>query len=190
MIDFLQNIIDFIETSGTWGAVISCALILIESIVPVLPLLVFITINFMVFGNVLGFIISWVCTLIGCVMSYYLFKNGLGKKFEIFTENKELIKKYTKLFKNISTGKLVLIIGMPFTPAFMVNIVAGLTKMDFKKYFTALVFGKISLVFYSAYIGMSFVESIKNPIMFVKMFIVMGAVYLLYRVLNKVLKLE
>ena len=51
MIDILKDIINFIETSGMLGAFIGCFLILIESIVPVLPLMVFITINFLVFGN-------------------------------------------------------------------------------------------------------------------------------------------
>ena len=28
----------------------------------------------MAFGKVLGFIISWICTCIGCILSYYLVK--------------------------------------------------------------------------------------------------------------------
>ena len=45
--------------------------------------------------------------------------------------------------------------------------------MDFKKYFIAIVLGKISLVIYSAYIGLSFVESLTNPFAIVKIILVM-----------------
>ena len=51
MIELLNNIVSFIETSGSLGAAVSCLLILVESIIPVLPLMVFITINFLVFGT-------------------------------------------------------------------------------------------------------------------------------------------
>ena len=123
-------------------------------------------------------------------MSYYIFRNGFGNKFESLTSNKELINKYKNMFKNISTGKLILIIAFPFTPAFVVNIAAGLVKMDFKKYLTALLFGKISLVIYSAYLGFSLIESVTNPIALLKLIALVGGVYILYIIVKRVFKLE
>ncbi len=190
MIDFLKDIVVFIENSDLFGVLIACILILFESMIPILPLLVFITINFLVLGKVLGFIVSWVFTILGCIMSYYIFKKGFGNKFDRLTEDKEKLKKYTNVFRNISIGKLVLIISMPFTPAFMVNIVAGLIKMDFKKYFIALLFGKIALVYFWGFIGTSFIESIQNPIILFKIVVIMGCTYLLYMIVNKILKLD
>ena len=70
MKDILKDIINLIETTGRLGAFIGCFLILIESIVPVLPLMVFITINFLVFGNLVGFILSWIFTILGCIILY------------------------------------------------------------------------------------------------------------------------
>ena len=188
MTELLNSIIIFIEGLGIYGVVISSFLLLIESIVPIIPLLVFVTINYMLLGPILGFIISWIFTILGCIASYLIFKNGFGNKFENLTENKELIKKYTRMFRHISTGKLLLIVAFPFTPAFVVNIAAGLVKMDFKKYLIALLFGKISLIIYSAYVGTSVVESINNPIVLVKIFVLIGLVYLLYICAKKIFK--
>ena len=61
--------------------------------------------------------------------------------------------------------------------------------MDFKKYLIALLFGKISLVIYSAYVGTSVVESINNPIILVKIAALIGGVYLLYLVAKKIFKI-
>ena len=190
MIDMLNDVVYFIENSGLLGVLIACILIVFESILPILPLLVFITINFLVLGKFLGFIISWVFTILGCIMSYYIFKKGFGNKFDRLVEDKERLKKYKNLFKNITVGKLIIIISMPFTPAFMVNIVAGLVNMDFKKYFTALLFGKIALVYFWGFIGTSFVESIKNPIILIRIIIIMSLTYLLYLIVNKIFKLD
>ena len=190
IIGLLNEVLLFIQSSGIIGVIFACMLIFVESIVPILPLVAFITINFMVLGPVIGFLISWIFTILGCIMSYFIFRKGFGNKFENLTSDKELLKKYKHIFKNISTGKLLLIIAMPFTPAFIVNIVAGLTKMDFKKYLTALVIGKISMVYFWGFIGSSFVESINNPIILVKIAVIMSLTYLIYFVLRKVLKIE
>ena len=190
IIDFLNMIVEFIQNSGTFGVIISVCFIFVESILPVLPLSVFITINFMVLGPLIGFIISWIFTVLGCIMSYTIFRKGLGNKFDNLTSNKKLLNKYKHLFKNISTAKLLLIIAMPFTPAFVVNIVCGLIKMDFKKYFIALLFGKIAMVYFWGFVGTSLVESINNPIILLKIVLIMSITYLLYVILRKVLKFE
>ena len=190
IVELIEKIVEFIQTSGTFGVVIACALMSIESIFPMIPLAVLITINMLVMGSVWGFFVSWFFTIIGCVASYFIFKKGFGNKFERLTENKELLKKYKKIFKNISTGKLVLIVAMPFTPAFVVNIVAGLVQMDFKKYFTALIFGKISMVYFWGFVGTSLVESLNNPWILIKIIVVMALSYLLYLAIKKITKLE
>ena len=189
MIDFLKSIIDFIQNAGSVGALIGCLFIFIESIFPVLPLMVFITINFLVFGNILGFFMSWIFTILGCIMSYFIFKKGFGNKFERLTDNKELLKKYKKIFKNISVGKLTLLIAIPFAPAFMINIAAGLVKMDFKKYLISLIIGKIALIYFWGFIGTSFVESIGNPIILIKIVIILVVTYIVSYVVNKFLKI-
>lgn len=190
VINFFKDIIFLIQNSGIFGVVFACGFMIIESIFPILPLAAFITINFMVLGNIIGFIISWIFTILGCIMSYYIFRKGFGNKFDNLTSNKQLLKKYKNIFKNISTGKLILIVAMPFTPAFVVNIVAGLTKMDFKKYFISLIIGKAAMVYFWGFIGTSFVESISNPIILLKIVVTMSFTYLVYLILKKVLKID
>ena len=190
IVNFLEKVVEFIQNSGPLGVFIACGMMTIESILPFLPLEVFITITILVLGKFWGFIVSWIFTIIGCSISYFLFRKGLGKKFNYLTENKELIKRYKLMFRDISLGKLILIIAMPFTPAFVVNIVAGLCKMDFKKYFIALVIGKISMVYFWGYIGTSLVESLKNPLILVKIAICMLVCYIIYLLIEKIFKID
>ena len=190
IMNFFEKLVEFIQNSGPAGVVFSCALMSIESIVPMIPLVALITINIMILGKVVGFFVSWFFTVIGCIMSYMIFKYGFGKKFDKLTEDKEKINKYKKVIKNISFPTLCLIIAMPLTPAFVVNIVAGLLKIDFKKYVVALMIGKLSMVYFLGYFGTSFVESIKNPALLVKAIVIMVLIYASCYIINKFLKLN
>ena len=190
MEELTNNILIFIQNSGLLGVILSCLILSIESIIPIIPLLVFISINFIILGPVLGFILSWIFTVLGSLLSYYLFRKKLSKKFINYTKDNETVEKYIKILRNISTGKMLLIVALPFTPAFAVNIAAGILKIDFKKYLTAILFGKISLVIYSAYIGTSFVDGLSNPIILLKIAILILIVYILFLIVKKTLKLN
>lgn len=77
LVEILENLDTYSEmllnNLGIWGAVLSCFLITIESILPILPLCVFVTFNFITFGNFFGFIISWAFTILGlCFHLCYL----------------------------------------------------------------------------------------------------------------------
>ena len=190
ILELIEKIVEFIQNAGPVGVVFSCALMSIESIVPMIPLVALITINMMILGKTLGFFVSWFFTVLGCIMSYMIFKHGFGKKFDNLTEDKQTINKYKKVIRNIPFPTLVLIIAMPLTPAFVVNIVAGLLRMDFKKYLIALMIGKISMVYFLGYFGTSFVNSIKNPVLLVKVVVIMILIYGACYVINKFLKLN
>lgn len=187
----LTNIIlTFIQNSGLFGVFLSCFILSIESIIPIIPLLVFISINFIILGPVLGFILSWIFTVLGSLFSYYIFRKKLSNKFTNLTKDNETVQRYIKILRNLSTGKILLIVALPFTPAFAVNIAAGILKIDFKKYLTAILFGKISLVTYSAYIGTSFIEGLSNPIILVNLGILILLIYVLFLIIKKTLKLN
>ena len=67
--EFLENVYNFIiyivNSSDIYGPLLACLLIMLESIIPVLPLFVFITIVFIAYGYVIGFIVSYILTCLG-----------------------------------------------------------------------------------------------------------------------------
>ncbi len=185
-----QLILNVLSLLGVWGPILGCFFIVVESIIPILPLAVFITLNFMSFGHFIGFIISWIFTLIGCVISFFIFRKGFYKRFKRFTDSKGKLKKFMKAISNITLGQLVVLTAIPFTPAFAVNIAAGLSNISFKKYFVGIFLGKISLVYFWGYIGTSLVESLKNPIILVRIFFVVLVMYIISQFVNKKVNLE
>ncbi len=184
--EFIYELIDII---GIYGPILSCFLIVIESIFPIMPLGLFITVNFLSYGPLIGFIISWIFTVIGCMMSFFIFRKGIQGWFNRLTKNKDKLNNLILKFNNITFPELTVMIAIPFTPAFLVNIAAGLSNMDKKKFFASLLVGKIGLIYFWGYIGTSFIESFKNPVILVKIFIIMAFTYLISRILKKVFKI-
>ena len=192
MFDAIDTFIDTtLQGLGIWGPIVGCFFILVESMIPVLPLFVFITLNFLAFGNILGFIISWIFTCLGCFISFLLFRLKVQTWLFKRIKKEGLISEHTiDVITNLKFEQLTTIIAIPFTPAFLVNIAAGLSKMSYKKFIGALLIGKIFLVYFWGFVGVSLIESIKNPIYLVRVGILLAIAYGLSKIVSKKFKIE
>ena len=184
---FVQLVTSYLQQFGIPFGIL---LIILESMIPILPLGVFIAFNMMAFGGILGFIISWIATCVGCLLSY-LFFSKLFSKFIIKRASKrEKLDKVVKSVISINFSKLVLIVALPFTPAFLVNIACGLVKVNFKKFIAAILIGKISIVYFWGFVGSSLVECLTNPLVLIKVLLMVGVAYILSVIINKKFNLD
>lgn len=183
-------IMEIINSSVYFGPLFACFLIFCESLLPILPLFVFITIVFLVYGYVIGFIISYLLTCSGCLFAFYICRKFLKNFFEKKLRKNVQFDKLMKKIDNISLSNLVLLIAIPFTPAFLINIAAALSKVDFKRFFISIVIGKISLIAFWGFIGTSLLESLKNPKIMVIVIIMLGLAYLASKIVAKKLKIQ
>lgn len=192
MFETIDTFIDtLLQSLGIWGPIVGCFLITIESMVPVLPLFVFITLNFLAFGNILGFIISWFFTCVGCSISFFLFRSKFQTWWYKRLKNKGLISQDTMTkITSLKFEQLTTIIAIPFTPAFLINIACGLSKMTYKKFLIALMIGKTFLVYFWGFVGVSLIESVKHPENLLKIFILLLIAYFISKVVNTKLKIS
>lgn len=194
MINYLNNLYNIVNTwlmdAGLLGGVLCLLLVVFESICPILPLFAFVTINMYIFGYILGFILSYIFNIVGCCICYYLvkrfFSGFIARKFK----DKKLIKKGIDKFKHMKLNKLVLLIAMPFTPSFLINSFSGLSKMNFKKYLTALLIAKLFVLSFWAFIGIGFVECLKKPEYLIIIVIMLLLGYVVSTFVNKKLDIE
>lgn len=188
MEQYITEIVEYITNiMNSFGVISGFLLIILESIVPILPLAVFIALNVISFGPVFGFIVSWVATVTGCMISFFVCRK-LREKFEKKYKSNEAINKFKKYIGKISYSNLVLLLAMPFTPAFAINIGAGLSEIDYKKYFSALMVGKLPMVYFWGFIGKSFLESISDPYTIMQIVVMLILAYLASKVINKFIK--
>ena len=181
----------FLQNLGIMGAIISCALITIESILPILPICVFITLVFLTFGSFWGFIISWMFTCLGCIISFGLFRSKIKKWFEKrFVKKCSKIKEFMQYVDKMSLSSLTILIAIPFTPASVVNIAAGLSNMKFKKFLYATLIGKLFMVYFWGYIGTTLIECFTHPIYIVRILLMLIFAYIISKFVNKKFNIE
>lgn len=179
---YIQN---FVETNNIFLSIfVGSFMIALESIIPALPLSVFIAINTVAFGNLVGFLISWISTIIGCSISFWLCRK-LRKyvKKKIKKENKIIA--FIDKIDEISFSSLFLILAMPFTPAFSINIAAGLSKMEYKKYLFALIFSKAFIVYFWGYVGSNILTNITDVGLMIKTLIIMIVLFIGSKIVTK-----
>ncbi len=195
MAEYVNEIVEYlIETSNTCGIFLSVlfgfSLVIIESIIPILPLALFIAINMVILGNVLGFIVSWIGTIMGCSLSFLIFRKGFSKFLYKKVHDDGKAYKLMNAISNISFSKLVLILAIPFTPAFSINIGAGLSKISYKKYLLALLISKLSIIYFWGFIGTTLIESITDITVVVKVLIILIITFILSKIAIKGFNIE
>ena len=193
----MSELVDsFVTNVTTWlvsfGPIAGVILILLESVLPMLPLSVFITLNMVSYGKFLGFIISWLATVAGCMSSFFLFRYFFQKKLYRFINKKdsEQLKKIMKAISTINFSNLVVLIALPFTPAFLVNIAGGVSKIKVKKFFLAILIGKIIMVYFWGYIGTSLLESLTDIMVLIKVVALLLGAFIVSKIIEKKLKVR
>lgn len=189
----INSFVDFLTSFLSSGGIIfGFLLVLLESAIPALPLGVFVALNIHAFGFFIGIFISWLATCIGCAISYFIFYNLSNKIiYKLLSKNtKNKIDKAIKKFQKISFSNLVIIIALPFTPAFLVNIICGIASISKKKFLIAIAIGKIFMITFWGYIGKSLIESMTdiNTIIFVSLMLVMA--YIISKFVGKKVNIE
>lgn len=172
------------------GPFVGFLVIIIESIFPILPLGLFISLNMLAFGNMIGYIISLIATIAGCLLSFYAFKKGFNNILYKHIKLDGKIDLFLKRIGKIKFRNLVLLISMPFTPSFAVNISAGLSKMEDKKFILAILIGKPFMVFFWGFVGKTIIESINDPLIISIILMILLLSYLLSELVQKILNIK
>lgn len=185
----INEVVNYMVSLGPLGGFI---LISLESFIPPLPLGIIVGLNMLSFGNTFGFILSYIATVTGCMLSFVLFRHLLKNKFLNWfnKKNKERIKKWMDKLSSIKFTTLVVIFALPITPAFLVNIAGGLSNISYKKYLMALMVGKPAMLMFYGYIAVSFVDSLKDPIILVRVLLLIVITYIISKVIEKIVKVE
>lgn len=184
----VNQVVDYVVTiAKDLGPIFGMSIIMLESIIPVLPLSVFIALNVASFGSFFGIILSWISTVLGCTMSFFIFRKLFRNKLNRLIKKKDLnkIKSIMNRIDKISISNLTLLIAIPFSPAFLINIASGLSKISYKKFLVSLLIGKLIMTYFWGYIGSSLLESLTDITVFLKIVFLLIIALVISKVVEK-----
>jgi uncharacterized membrane protein YdjX (TVP38/TMEM64 family) len=189
--DIVNNLINYVQLYGPW---LGFLIIILESILPFLPLFVFIALNVEAFGFIMGFLLSWSATIVGCLISYFFFKYLVGNRIDKYInknkKKKEKLRKVVNAIKNVKFSTLVVLMALPFSPAFMFNIACGITKVNFRKFFLSLLISKVSIIYFWGFIGTSLFDSIMDVTILVRVVIMLVVAFIISKFVMKKYNIE
>ena len=196
--EFENLLMEFLESLGMWAPFFSCILVYLEGILAFLPLFVFVTVNILsmsalvgpVLGGIIGVILSWFFSVLGCFTMFIGTRRLFGKKFRKKVESSSKVNKFMNIIDNLTYSQLVLITSIPFSPSFFINLGAGLSKINEKKYFCALIIGKLAEMIFLGYVGVSLIECLTQPLALIKVVVIMVIGYMFSLGINKKYKLD
>ena len=180
-----ENLNTFLLNAGMWAPLLSSCLIVLEGTLAFLPMFVFVTINFLTMGNILGSIVSYICTVFGSFIAFFLCRVGLSPLFKKFIKNGKTLNKFMNMVSNMPFSRLVLIISIPLTPSFFVNLAAGLSTISKLKYLYALLLGKVCIISFWGVLGTSLVDCLQNPIVLIKVVLMIIICNIFSKAINK-----
>ncbi len=188
MLSILQSIIEFCTVFIMDGGIFfGFFLVILESFIPVLPLSVFVALNVNAFGFLIGCFISWIASCLGSFICY-LFFTYISKKISSFILSHKMNQKVHKShynFRDISFSHLVLLLTLPFTPTFFINVLCGVSKIDFTKFIFAIMIGKFFSIIFWGYIGKSLFESITDLSSIIYILITLIIAYFISNIISR-----
>lgn len=132
-------------SQGSLLLILLCTLILmtIQNLFTVIPLILLISVNISLFGFTGGYIWSWIVSIAGAVVSFYLTRFWFQDFFGKFVDDKWEQKIDENGFWFVFIGRV-----MPFMPTSVVNIAAAISSVRFLKFFYATVIGNFIYFFF------------------------------------------
>lgn len=183
--DIVETIKEIVQNNNIiLSIMVGSFIVILESIIPALPLALFIAINIIAFGNFWGFVISWISTIIGCSISFLIFRK-LKEKISKKVKKDSRILKIMRKIGNMDFSHLVIITAMPFTPAFSINIAAGLSEIRYKKFLFIVIISKLSIIYFWGFVGTTLLESITDMIVIIKILFLMVVTFILSKIVMK-----
>lgn len=154
---------EIIKIAETGGPIIGILLPIIEAFVPVLPLVLFVTINVTVFGLFWGYLFSWIGNCLGSFLLFMIIRKIGGRKIE----GKLRKSKYSVALEKIRSKNfsvLFLLYCFPFTPSFLISGASALANMSTKEFLMALIPSKFIMLISLVAIGVNISSFFEDPL--------------------------
>lgn len=148
----VEAIKGYILSFGIWAPVISFLLMIFQSIAAPLPAFLITFANAALFGWVKGAILSWVSSMVGAIVCFYIARIYGRNTVEKLT-NKFALQEVDKFFDKYGNYAILIARLLPFVSFDIVSYAAGLTSMGLWSFLWATGLGQLPATIVYSYVG-------------------------------------
>lgn len=160
----LEDIEKLFDEYRAFGPLPGIVLPMLEAFLPFLPLIVFVIANANSFGLWYGSLLSWIGTTVGSILVFLLVRRFGQERFFRFLRKHEKVRRMLNWVERHGFAPLFIMLCFPFSPSAVINIVAGLSRINIWQFVLAVLAGKFVMIFTVSYIGHDLDSLIKQPL--------------------------
>lgn len=158
-----ESLLHWLDEYRDLGPLPGILLPMLEALLPFLPLVVFVAGNAAAYGFWLGFLYSWIGAVSGSLLVFFIFRRLAHQRFMRFISRHPKIQSTLDWFERHGFGMIFLLLCFPFTPSSVINVVAGLSKINVLTFSLSVILGKMVMIFVVSFIGHDIVSIIQQP---------------------------
>lgn len=144
-----QDIAEWLLSFGAWAVIISIAVMIIQTIATPVPLFIVAGANGYIFGIAWGIVITLVGALLGSTVAFFMARFMARDYFS--RRLARYMPKVEEMSKTSGARVVFLARLVPILPSSIISYAAGLSKVSFRGFFVASIFGKLpEIVIYTA----------------------------------------
>lgn len=181
----LQFWLDLKEQLADIGPLLPFLLAFLESFFPVLPLFVIVVFNVTVYGNMIGFLTSYIGNITGSIVVFLFFRIYIRPSVEKYADRHPRIQRSLLWVSKQRPSVIFYLSAMPFTPSSLLNMFFGCSQFSKRSYMAAIAGGKFFMIAMMAFFGYSVLEVSENPVFIVISIIGLIVVYIVSKWANK-----
>ena len=168
----LDSIINFTESFGIFSYIIFFLIVLIEVVAAPIPGVILYIAGGILFGTFIGGTIAFLANVAGATVAFFI-----GRKFILKDSEKKQKKDYfNKAIEKYGGYTMFLLRVNPLTSSDIFSYLAGISKMNFKKFLTGTTLGLLPLIYIQSYLGEEIIT--KNEFLF-NTFLIISLIYVL-----------
>ena len=154
-------VIEYLRGWGAWAAVVSGVLMVLQSIAAPIPAFLITLSNAAIFGWVIGAVLSWSTAMIGAAVCFYIAR-GLGRDVVEKLTSKGAMASIDVFFERYGDKAILICRLLPFVSFDFVSYAAGLTNMNFWRFFIATGIGQLPATIVYSYVGGTLSGGVRN----------------------------
>ncbi|GIP37013.1 putative membrane protein YhjE [Paenibacillus sp. J31TS4] len=179
-----QEIDNWLRQYEAWGPLPGIAALVLEAFLPFLPMVAIVIANVNAYGLGEGILVSWAGVVLGAVVVFALVRRFSGR---LRSAIERKFRRSDKLIHWVETHgftPIFLLACFPFTPSFLINVLAGISQVPFHTFVAATVLGKGVMISLVSLAGYDLASLLTHPWKLVLLGSVLGLLWLLGRKLE------
>lgn len=173
----MQETIDYINSFGVWAIVISFLLDILVNALGFLPSIFLSTANGVLFGVVVGVIVSWLAETVGVILSFMLMRSVLRTSAESLIAKSKYLKKIDEFSGRNGFQMMLVMRTLPYFPSGIITALGAVSKISLRDYMLANLIGKFPSTALEVVIGYDIVTQQKNAVHFTVIIVLAVLIY-------------